>query len=115
MKNAEINALTVSVTAPPAESRSKTAGSFNATTAVEVTGKLITRYHGVSANNMEILATEENEGKGEINLAAYDSQMGDEFADSHAFGETVTLRGRVSNVFPTIRNVWVTWYEEVTE
>lgn len=82
---------------------------------VEVTGKLITRYHGVSANHMEILATEENGGDGEINLSAYDSSMGDDFADNHAFGDTVTLRGRVSNVFPTIRNVWVTWYEEVTE
>ena len=82
---------------------------------VEVTGKLITRYHGVSANHMEILATEENGGDGEINLSAYDSSMGDDFADNHAFGDTVTLRGRVSNVYPTIRNVWVTWYEEVTE
>lgn len=82
---------------------------------VEVTGKLITRYHGVAANNLEITATEENEGKGEINLAAYDSEMGDKFADGHAFGETVTLRGRVSNIYPTIRVVWVTWYEDVTE
>lgn len=82
---------------------------------VEVTGKLITRYHGVAANNMEILATEENEGDGEINLVAYDSDMGDDFADGHAFGETVTLRGRVSDVFPNIHVVWVTWYEEVTE
>lgn len=82
---------------------------------VEVTGKLITRYHGSSANNLEIVATEENEGKGELNLSAYDSEMGDRFADSHAFGETVTLRGRVSNVFSNIRVVWVTWYEEVTE
>lgn len=30
-------------------------------------------------------------------------------------GETVTLRGCVSNVYPTIHNVWVTWYEEVAE
>ncbi|MBD5130126.1 MAG: zinc ribbon domain-containing protein [Ruminococcaceae bacterium] len=82
---------------------------------VEVTGKLITRYHGFSANNMEILATEENDGRGEINLTPYESEMGDMLADNHAFGDTVTLRGRVSNVFPTIHNVWVTWYEEVTE
>lgn len=82
---------------------------------VEVTGKLITRYHGSAANNMEILATEENGGKGEINLVAYDSGMGDDFADSHAFGDTVTMRGRVTNVYTTIHNVWITWYEEVTE
>ncbi|MDE7361800.1 MAG: zinc ribbon domain-containing protein [Oscillospiraceae bacterium] len=82
---------------------------------VEVTGKLITRYHGYSANNMEIVANEENEGKGEVNFTPYESEMGDEFADSHAFGDTVTLRGRVSNVFPSIHVVWVTWYEEVTE
>ncbi len=81
---------------------------------VEVTGKIITRNHSIMSNNMEILATEENEGRGEINLVAYDSGMGDDFADSHAFGDTVTLRGRVSNVYPTIHNVWVTWYEEVT-
>lgn len=82
---------------------------------VEITGKLITRYQGLAANNMEILATEENEGMGEINLTAYDSELGDEFADSHVFGETVTLRGRISDIFPTIHVVWVTWYEEVTE
>ena len=44
-----------------------------------------------------------------------DSVMGDEFADSHSFGETVTLRGRVSNVYAGINVVWFTWYEEVTE
>lgn len=81
---------------------------------VEVTGKLITRYHGVAANNMEILATEENEGRGEINLVAYDSEMGDRLADSHAFGDTVTLRGRVSDVYPGIHVVWVKWYKEIT-
>lgn len=81
---------------------------------VEVTGKLITRYHGVAANNLEILATEENEGRGEINLVAYDSEMGDGLADGHSFGDTVTLRGRVSDVYPSIHVVWVTWYEEIT-
>lgn len=65
---------------------------------VEVTGKIITRNHSVMSNDMEILATEENEGRGKVHFVAYKSVMGDEFADSHSFDETVTLRGRVSNV-----------------
>ncbi len=82
---------------------------------VEVTGKIITRNHSVMSNDMEILATEENEGRGKVHFVAYDSVMGDIFADNHSFGETVTLRGRVSNVYAGINVVWFTWYEEVTE
>ncbi len=107
-------AKTAEYTKYTAQELADNAGYIKVGDYVEVTGKLITRFHGSAANNMEILATEENEGRGEINLVAYDSGMGDDFADSHAFGDTVTLRGRVSNVYPTIHNVWVTWYEEVT-
>lgn len=108
-------AKTAEYTKYTAQELADNAGYIKVGDYVEVTGKLITRYHGVSANHMEILATEENGGKGEVNLSAYDSEMGDGLADNHAFGDTITLRGRVSNVFPTIHNVWVTWYEEVTE
>ena len=108
-------AKTAEYTKYTAQELADNAGYIKVGDYVEVTGKLITRYHGVSANHMEIIATEENEGDGEVNFSAYDSEMGDDFADSHAFGDTVTLRGRVSNVYPTIHNVWVTWYEEVTE